>query len=90
MKIIGDWKDKIEVVTGASSGIGAATATRLAHEGMQVELVARRLDRLEDLAGGIRQGGGQSYTIATDLMQVSARSHLFQEVTDRYGKSISW
>ncbi|HEX7621460.1 MAG TPA: SDR family oxidoreductase [Anaerolineales bacterium] len=85
MKIIGDWKDKIAVVTGASSGIGAATATRLAHEGMQVVLAARRLDRLEELAGEIRQGGGRAYTIATDLMQESARSHLFQEVTDRYG-----
>jgi short-subunit dehydrogenase len=85
MKIIGDWKDKIAVVTGASSGIGAATATRLALEGMQVVLAARRLDRLEELAGEIRQGGGRAYTIATDLMQESARSHLFQEVTDRYG-----
>ena len=50
-----DWKNKIAVVTGASSGIGAATAKKLAEEGMQVVLVARRLDRLEDLAEEIRQ-----------------------------------
>jgi short-subunit dehydrogenase len=79
------WKDKIAVVTGASSGIGAATARRLAREGMRVVLVARRLDRLEELAGEIRQGGGQAYTIPADLMQESDRLHLFQEVTKRYG-----
>jgi short-subunit dehydrogenase len=80
-----DWKNKIAVVTGASSGIGAATARRLARAGMQVVLVARRLERLESLAGEIRQGGGQAYTIAADLTQESDRVRLFQEVTGRYG-----
>jgi short-subunit dehydrogenase len=87
MKVdVNNWKDKIAVVTGASSGIGAATARRLAREGMQVVLVARRLDRLEELAGEIRQGGGQAYTIAADLMQESDRSRVFQEVTERNGE----
>ncbi len=80
-----NWKDKIAVVTGASSGIGAATARRLAREGMQVVLVARRIDRLEALAGEIRQGGGHAYTISADLMQETDRSRLFQEVTERFG-----
>ena len=80
-----NWKDKIAVVTGASSGIGAATARRLAREGMQVVLVARRLDRLEELAGEIQQSGGQAFTIAADLMQESDRSRVFQEVTERFG-----
>jgi short-subunit dehydrogenase len=52
---------------------------------MQVVLVARRLDRLEELAGEIRQGGGQAVTIAADLMQESDRTRVFQEVTERYG-----
>jgi len=79
------WKDKIAVVTGASSGIGAATARRLAREGMRVVLVARRLDRLEELAGEIRQGGGQADTIPADLMQESDRFQVFQEVSKRFG-----
>ncbi len=80
-----DWKNKLAVITGASSGIGEATARKLAAQGLQVVLVARRVDRLETLAGEIRQGGGQAYIIAADLMQESDRSHVFQEVTERYG-----
>jgi hypothetical protein len=80
-----DWKNKIAVVTGASSGIGAATARRLACEGMRVVLVARRLDRLKELAAEIRHGGGQAYAIPADLMQESERARLFQEVSKRFG-----
>jgi short-subunit dehydrogenase len=50
-----------------------------------VVLVARRLDRLEELAADIRQGGGQAEIIAADLMQESDRTRLFREVIERYG-----
>jgi short-subunit dehydrogenase len=80
------WKNKIAIVTGASSGIGAATARRLASQGLQVLLVARRLDRLNDLAGEIHEAGGQAVAIPVDLMQESDRSRLFQEVTRRFGQ----
>lgn len=79
------WNGKIAVVTGASSGIGAATARRLAREGMQVVLVARRLDRLEALADEIRRAGGCAYPIPADLTQEADRATLFQEITERYG-----
>lgn len=78
------WQNKIALVTGASSGIGAATARRLACQGMMVVLVARRSDRLKELADEIRRGGGQVYTIVADLMQEVDRARVFQEVTDRF------
>ena len=61
---------RVAVVTGASSGIGAATATRLATEGFDVVLAARRLDRLTELAGRI---GGRAVPLdVTDAGSVAA------------------
>jgi short-subunit dehydrogenase len=80
-----DWKNKIAVVTGASSGIGAATAKRLAREGMQVVLVARRADRLETLADEIRRAGGTAHLLPADLTQESDRALVFPEIEARFG-----
>ena len=80
-----EWKDKIAIVTGASSGIGAATAKRLAREGMQVILVARRQDRLEALEAEIRQAGGQAHAIVADLTREAERRRVFEEVERCYG-----
>src|SRR6188472_3658581 len=60
----------VAVVTGASSGIGAATAHRLAKEGFDVVVGARRLDRLNDVAGAI---GGRALPLdVTDADSVAA------------------
>ena len=57
----------VAVVTGASSGIGAATAVKLAVAGYRVILAARRADRIDALAGQIRGDGGQADTAILDV-----------------------
>jgi short-subunit dehydrogenase len=78
------WKNKIVVVTGASSGIGAATAKRLAREGLQIVLVARRHERLQALSEEIRNAGGQAHLIAADLSDEGQRRRLFTEIHERF------
>ncbi|MBD2437308.1 SDR family NAD(P)-dependent oxidoreductase [Nostoc sp. FACHB-110] len=63
----GKLEKKVAIITGASAGIGEATAIALAAEGAQVVIAARRLDRLEALAKRIIESGGQALPIVADV-----------------------
>ena len=67
MKGLKKYRDRVAVVTGASSGIGAELARELARRGMRVALVARRRDRLERLAEDIRTSGGRAAAHVCDV-----------------------
>ena len=60
-------KDRVVAITGASSGIGEATALACAQAGAKVALGARRADRIEELAARINADGGQAVAIETDV-----------------------
>ncbi len=76
------WQGRKAVITGASSGIGAATAVELAKEGMEVVLVARRRERLEALAQEIRAQGGKAQVFPADLTREDERMRLCEQVAD--------
>ncbi len=80
------WQGKLALITGASSGIGAATARRLAAEGLTVALAARRRERLEALAAEIHANNGKAFIFPVDLSQEGQRVALFQQVTAELGE----
>jgi NADP-dependent 3-hydroxy acid dehydrogenase YdfG len=63
---------EIAVVTGASSGIGAATALKLAAAGIKVGLAARRMDRLTGLQDQIKAAGGEALAVQMDVVDSMA------------------
>jgi NADP-dependent 3-hydroxy acid dehydrogenase YdfG len=79
-------EDKVVAITGASSGMGEATALLLAERGAKVVLGARRSDRLEALAARIAHGGGEATYARTDVRRRDDLSALVALACERYGK----
>jgi NADP-dependent 3-hydroxy acid dehydrogenase YdfG len=77
--------ERTAIVTGASSGIGEATARTLAAAGMRVALAARRQDRLERLAGRLRRDGADVLVQPTDVRREGDVLALFTAVRERFG-----
>jgi NADP-dependent 3-hydroxy acid dehydrogenase YdfG len=76
---------RVAVVTGASSGIGEATAKRLAASGAKVAVLARRAERLEKLVNEIEQDGGTAFAIAIDVTDAEAVRAAAQQVASELG-----
>jgi NADP-dependent 3-hydroxy acid dehydrogenase YdfG len=77
---------KVVLITGASSGIGHATALRLAGQGHHVVLGARRTDRLATLAETIRDAGGSADTYRLDVTDPKNVTRFVDTAADRHGR----
>ena len=79
-------KDKVAVITGGNSGVGAATAKLFAAEGATVTITARREAALAQIANEIEQAGGTVLAIPTDISKPEDPERLMQTVIDKFGK----
>ena len=80
-----DINGKAALVTGASSGIGAATARALAGAGVKVGIAARRTDRLEELKAEITEKGGEALVIEMDVVDPASVEAGVKKLVDAYG-----
>ncbi|EKF74806.1 oxidoreductase [Alcanivorax hongdengensis A-11-3] len=78
-------KDKVIVITGASAGIGEATAKLLARKGAKVVLGARREDKLKRIAEEIQQAGGQAAYQVLDVTRQQDNDRIVQLAKDTFG-----
>jgi NADP-dependent 3-hydroxy acid dehydrogenase YdfG len=79
-------QETVALVTGASSGIGAATARRLAAEGAAVALLGRRRDNLEELAAAIRGDSGHALVLQADVASAEEVSAAVERVAAELGR----
>src|SRR5688572_6276 len=77
---------KAAIVTGASSGIGRATAPALAREGVRVALAGRTQELLDEAVAGIRAEGAEAFALAGDVRREADIAALFQAAANRFGK----
>lgn len=82
----GSLAGRVALVTGASSGIGAATAVALGAARATVVVVARRAERLRDTVGAIEAAGGTGMALQGDVTQESVASDVVAQAVRRYGR----
>jgi NAD(P)-dependent dehydrogenase (short-subunit alcohol dehydrogenase family) len=79
-------RDKVVLITGGSSGIGRATALRLARFGNQVAVAARQLDRLDDVAAAAREFGADLLTLPTDVTDSDQCRQAVEATVKHFGR----
>ncbi len=77
-------EDRVAIITGASSGIGAATARAFGRQGMRIALFARRVDRLEQIAADVRASGGQAIVVPGDVRERASIASLVDRTLQEY------
>jgi NADP-dependent 3-hydroxy acid dehydrogenase YdfG len=79
-------KDKVVIITGASSGIGEATAKLLSQKGAKVVLAARREERLQAIVQEIKQEGGEAAYVKADVVSSGDMQKLAEFALQQYGR----
>ena len=79
-------KDKVVLITGASSGFGENAALLFAKEGCKVVLAARRIDRLQAIAAKIQDAGGEAIAIPVDVINPADVDNMVKSTLDLYGQ----
>jgi NADP-dependent 3-hydroxy acid dehydrogenase YdfG len=79
-------KDKVVLITGASSGFGAAAAKRFVLEGCSLVLTARRVERLEEMANEIHARGGHALPLPVDVTQPAQIEAMVKAAVEHYGR----
>ncbi|HEY4383524.1 MAG TPA: SDR family NAD(P)-dependent oxidoreductase [Ktedonobacteraceae bacterium] len=82
----GSLTGKVAIITGASSGIGEATAIALAAQGASIALAARREDRLKSLAKRITDQGGKALTIVADVADEAQANEIIHKAHQEFGR----
>jgi A-factor type gamma-butyrolactone 1'-reductase (1S-forming) len=80
------FRGKVALVTGASSGLGEATARKFAAEGASVIIVARRLEQSEAVVQSIKAAGGDAHFVAADVSRAADAERMVQDALARYGR----
>ncbi|UDF35290.1 UNVERIFIED_ORG: SDR family oxidoreductase [Shinella sp. XGS7] len=79
-------QNKVVIITGASSGLGEATARHLAARGAKLVLAARRTERLQALVQQIEAAGGEALAVATDVVDMAQVQALADQAKARFGR----
>ena len=79
-------KDQVVLITGASSGFGAAAAKLFAKEGCKVVLAARRIERLNEMTKELRAAGESAFSVAVDVTQPEQINEMVKSAVNHYGR----